>query len=79
VTSASLSDTGRDIGILIGTRCENFDTILYAQFGLPPYSPGSEVYRDGEALAIYQYTSIEHCISELNAIIETYLAPAAVS
>ncbi|MFH1983746.1 MAG: hypothetical protein ABIL58_18045 [Pseudomonadota bacterium] len=73
------SDAGKDIGILIGARCEDFDTILYAQFGLPPHSPGTEIYRDGEALAVYQYTSIEHCISELNDIIETYLGPAAVS
>jgi len=79
VTSESVPDAGTDIGILIGARCECFDTILYAQFGLPPHMPGTEVYRDGEALAIYQYTSIDHCISELNGIIETYLGPAAIS
>jgi len=69
------AEVGRDIGVLIGARSGDFDTILYAQFGLPPNTPGAEIYKDGEILAVYQYPSIDRCISELNGLIETFLVP----
>ena len=74
-----IKDAGEDIGILIGTRCLDTNTILYAQFGLSPHTPGTEIYRDGEILAVYQYKSIEQCISELNELVEAYLASPTVS
>ena len=72
-SAENIKDAGEDIGILIGARCLDTNTILYAQFGLSPNTSGAEIYRDGEILAVYPYKSIQQCISELNGLIETFL------
>jgi hypothetical protein len=73
MSAEGLKAFGEDVGILIGARCGDFNVILYVQFGLPPAKPGAEVYQDGEIVAVYQYPSIQQCISELNGLIETFL------
>ena len=73
-SATNLDEASEDVGILIGTRCLDDGTILYAQFGLLPHTSGAEIYRDGERLAVYHYASIQQCISELNGLIESFLA-----
>jgi len=75
ISKDGLTEVGDDVGILIGARCGDYNTILYVQFGLPPHAPGAEVYRDGEVLAVYHYPSIQECLSELNGLVETFLVP----
>lgn len=74
-TGDAVAAAGKDIGVFLGVRCGDYDTILYAQFGLPPNAPGVEIYTEGEVVAVYQYPTLDACITELNGHIETFLAP----
>ena len=62
-----------DSGIILACRCSNYDLIVNTLFANQPYSPGIDVYENGNLLAGYSFTTLDECQEELTQVIRTYL------
>jgi hypothetical protein len=61
-----------DAGIILLSRCKEYHIILNCLLALPPFTPGIDIYEDGQLLAGYSYKTIEECKHELPKVIWTY-------
>jgi hypothetical protein len=62
-----------DSGVLVASRCREYDLIINALLAHPPFTPGIDVYEGGELVAAYSYQGLEAFQSEFASVIETYL------
>ncbi|MFZ7128517.1 MAG: hypothetical protein ACOWWM_20370 [Desulfobacterales bacterium] len=68
-----------DSGVLVASRCRDYNRIVNALLAHPPFTPGIDVYEDGHLLAGYSYGSIEEFQNELSRVLRTYLKSPVAS
>lgn len=73
--ASSLPTNLPDSGIVLACRCSNYDLIVNTLFAHQPYSPGIDVYENGNLLAGYSFKTLDECQVELTQVIRTYLEP----
>lgn len=66
-----------DKGILLVSRCGDFNIVLNALFAMPPHSPAVDIYDNGSLMAGYLFDSIEACKEQLSGIMATYFQKSA--
>ena len=62
-----------DAGVLIASRCDDFDVIVNALFAFPPFTPAIDVYDRGQLMAGYQFENVDACIADLSTVIDRHL------
>lgn len=62
-----------DAGALLVSRKSDFQVIVNAVLGLPPFMPAVDVYENGRMIAGYVYKTIEECVTELGGVMATHL------
>jgi hypothetical protein len=62
-----------DSGIVLASRCSDYDVIINALLAHAPYHPGIDVYEEGQLLAGYTYQDLTECEREIAAVMHTHL------
>lgn len=62
-----------DSGVLVASRCRDYDLIINALLAHPPFTPGIDIYEDGQLIAGYSFSALEAFQDELSKVIQTYL------
>lgn len=62
-----------DSGVLIACRQRDYDLIINALLAHPPFTPGVDIYEDGDLIAGYSYDSLDAFHQELSGVLQTYL------
>lgn len=65
-----------DSGVLVASRCRNYDLVINALLAHPPFTPGIDVYDDGHMIAGYSFGSLEEFQEELPKVLQTFMATA---
>ena len=62
-----------DSGIVLASRCKDYDVIINALLAHAPYHPGIDVYEEGHLLAGYTYQTMAECEQQLPSVVHTHL------
>jgi hypothetical protein len=62
-----------DSGIVLASRCKDYDVIINALLAHAPYHPGIDVYEEGRLLAGYTYQTMAECEQQLPSVVHTHL------
>jgi len=71
--SAGIPRSPSDCGIVLACQHREYRLIINSLLALPPYSPGIDVYAEGDLLAGYAFASVSECQANLQPVIWTYL------